>query len=883
MPGPALTVDQNILPVQAYFNLDGTFNTFIGQGQPFVISATESIGIVNTNVNATLYPTFTSATSGQVTGLAIASPSLTWNPGTGVFSAPTFFGTLNGTANTANNLSGGGAGQIVYQNALGSTAYLAAGSSGQFLLSNGTSAPSWSTVATSVTISDQTTDTATYYPLFYSATSGSTNTVQTSSTKLQYVPSTGTFKATIFSGSGASLTNIPNSALSNSSVTIGSTSIALGATSTTLAGLTSVTATSFVGALNGNANTATTATNATNSAITDNTSSIATWYPTLVSTTSGNQPLNTSSTKLSFVPSTGVLSANGVALTGNLGTVTSVSVASANGFAGTVATSTTTPAITITTSITGILKGDGTAISSAIAADFPTLNQNTTGSAATLTTARAIYGNNFDGSAALTQIIASTYGGTGNGFTKFSGATTAEKTYTLPDANATLLYSGGPLGTPSSGTVTNLTGTASININGTVGATTATTGQFTTGAFGGTQSTAQQLLIGGNSQTASTNEIGIYNNQTVQSAVTSSYTGIESQNGTAAASFTLGTLAQFSAYQGTLGSGSSITTQYGYLANSNINGATNNYGFYGNIAAATGRWNLYMAGTAANYFAGQTAVGTTVLTNGFFSVGGTQSTTASMLFLGGTNTYAGNAFVINIGTTLTGTAASTSLVGIYNPVTFTPATGATIGNAIGTSIVPTLNSTVTPSSYQASNAQLFLGASATGGTISAGYSYISQTPSFNASSTTGFTNFYGYYASNAVGTANNAIGSAFGFYSNQASSNTGVTNNWNFYAGGTAPNYFAGDMRFNKTVTATGTTGAQTISKNAGTVNFAAAATSLVVTNTLVTTSSIIICTVGTNDTTMKSVSAVAAAGSFTLYANAAATAETRVNFIVIN
>ena len=36
------------------------------------------------------------------------------------------------------------------------------------------------------------------------------------------------------------------------------------------------------------------------------------------------------------------------------------------------------------------------------------------------------------------------------------------------------------LGTPQSGTVTNLTGTASININGTVGATTANTGAFTT-------------------------------------------------------------------------------------------------------------------------------------------------------------------------------------------------------------------------------------------------------------------------------------------------------------------------------------------------------------------------------------------------------------------
>jgi len=42
------------------------------------------------------------------------------------------------------------------------------------------------------------------------------------------------------------------------------------------------------------------------------------------------------------------------------------------------------------------------------------------------------------------------------------------------------VVNGGVLGTPSSGTVTNLTGTASININGTVGATTPNTGSFTT-------------------------------------------------------------------------------------------------------------------------------------------------------------------------------------------------------------------------------------------------------------------------------------------------------------------------------------------------------------------------------------------------------------------
>jgi len=47
------------------------------------------------------------------------------------------------------------------------------------------------------------------------------------------------------------------------------------------------------------------------------------------------------------------------------GTVTSVSVVSSNGFAGTVATASTTPAITLSTTITGLLKGNGTAISAA--------------------------------------------------------------------------------------------------------------------------------------------------------------------------------------------------------------------------------------------------------------------------------------------------------------------------------------------------------------------------------------------------------------------------------------------------------------------------------------------------------------------------------------
>ncbi len=62
------------------------------------------------------------------------------------------------------------------------------------------------------------------------------------------------------------------------------------------------------------------------------------------------------------------------------------------------------------------------------------------------------------------------------------------------------VVNGGALGTPSSGTVTNLTGTASININGTVGATTPTTGSFTT--VTASTSTTSPIIIGGTGTTS---------------------------------------------------------------------------------------------------------------------------------------------------------------------------------------------------------------------------------------------------------------------------------------------------------------------------------------------------------------------------------------------
>lgn len=192
---------------------------------------------------------------------------------------------------------------------------------------------------------------------------------------------------------------------------------------------------------------------------------------------------------------------------GGSGTVTSVSVVSANGFTGTVATATTTPAITLTTSVTGVLKGNGTAISAAtagtdysagtsglatgilksttttgaltiaIAADFPTLNQNTTGSAATLTTARAINGVLFDGSAAITVTAAA---GTLTGATLNSSVTASS--LTSFGSSPTLITP--ILGTPTSGTLTNCTfptlnqntsgSAASLSISGQTGLMTVT-------------------------------------------------------------------------------------------------------------------------------------------------------------------------------------------------------------------------------------------------------------------------------------------------------------------------------------------------------------------------------------------------------------------------
>jgi hypothetical protein len=226
---------------------------------------------------------------------------------------------LTGTAainitGTASNLAGGATASIPYQSATGVTAFLAsaAGDANKVLQSNGSSAPSWVTPVAYATVTDDTTTNATRYPLFANQTTGNLATEYVSSTRLQFNPSSGTLAATVFSGSGASLTNlpagqlsgtIPSTVLGNSSLYVGTTSIALnrGSGSQTLTGT----------SIDGNAGTATTASSSTNVAITDDTSTNADEYLTWVTSTTGNLPVKVTSTKLKFNPFSGVLTVTG--------------------------------------------------------------------------------------------------------------------------------------------------------------------------------------------------------------------------------------------------------------------------------------------------------------------------------------------------------------------------------------------------------------------------------------------------------------------------------------------------------------------------------------------------------------------------------------------
>lgn len=225
--------------------------------------------------------------------------------------------------------------------------------------------------AAGLLIGNDTTTNSTMYPTWIAGTSGYSQQY-VSSTKLTFNPSTGTLAATAFSGpltgnvtgnvSGSSGSTTGNAAtatalaanpsdcssdtyataidasgnLSCAAVTDAGLAVSYvkadgsrGLSADWNAGAHSITATTFVGALTGNASTATTATNATNTGITDDTTTNATMYPSWVTTTTGNLPQKVSSSKLTFNPSSGTLSSTTFvgALTGNASTATAATTA----------------------------------------------------------------------------------------------------------------------------------------------------------------------------------------------------------------------------------------------------------------------------------------------------------------------------------------------------------------------------------------------------------------------------------------------------------------------------------------------------------------------------------------------------------------------------
>ena len=83
MASPANSTVQNLLPVQAYFNVDNTFNTFIGQGIPFYATTNpiqSGLTITNSTINSTtigaLVPSTGVFSSGQVNATPVGSTDI---------------------------------------------------------------------------------------------------------------------------------------------------------------------------------------------------------------------------------------------------------------------------------------------------------------------------------------------------------------------------------------------------------------------------------------------------------------------------------------------------------------------------------------------------------------------------------------------------------------------------------------------------------------------------------------------------------------------------------------------------------------------------------------------------------------------------------------
>lgn len=214
---------------------------------------------------------------------------------------------------------------------------------------------------------------------------------------------------------------------------------------------------------------------------------------------------------------------------------------------------------------------------------------------------------------------------------------------------------GGALGTPSSGTVTNLTGTASININGTVGATTANTGAFTTLTTSG-GATIQGLTLGKGGGTVATNTAfglsAIASGSTTGALLTAVGWNAMALNAiTANSSSAFGARSLYSLTSGAQNTGIGEEALYSVSIGQN-NAAL---GFASGYGITSGSYNVIIGGyqgsaapisaTGSNYVVlsdGQANIKLVCFPTGGVSIGNTTDPGATNLSVTGSGTFAGS-------------------------------------------------------------------------------------------------------------------------------------------------------------------------------------------------------------------------------------------------
>ena len=175
----------------------GTGQSTYATGDLLYASATNTLSKLSAGTNGYVLtlsggvPTWAASTGG-VTSFSAGTTGLT--PNTATTGAITLAGTLAIANGGTNSSSTPTAGAVAY--GTGSAySFTAAGTSGQILQSNGSSAPTWVTFSGGATITNDTTTSTYQYPIFAEATSGSLSTAYIQSSLYNFKPSTGELQA----------------------------------------------------------------------------------------------------------------------------------------------------------------------------------------------------------------------------------------------------------------------------------------------------------------------------------------------------------------------------------------------------------------------------------------------------------------------------------------------------------------------------------------------------------------------------------------------------------------------------------------------------------------------------------------------------------------